>query len=1211
MKTSITIPILRTAASLFLMLICSVTAWAEDPKPISEATAEDIGKVISTDGNIYPTQNDMQSGYAVAMIAYVDEQNHTGLAIALDNVYYFDENQQYKGQFQWAETTKAVTTWATDKAITGGTWKVPTIQEWQQMLIGCGSEGEVSDDPSSNTFTFTGIIDKLTAIDSKLQNSYWSATETSWDTGSALTTYFDDSNENTYVSFHGSKKVSPYGNPIRACLSFTTSSGGGGDDTNYTINAGTESINMPVSGTDIHTIAPGVTSFKIYDDGGSDSYYSDNCNGYIQLTAPEGCTIQLTGSLNTESNYDKLTVWDGIDPTDDNAKLLDGVSGSINYDEAPITSTGNTMLLYFHSDSGVNKAGLDLTVTIIGGQGGQGSDANTIDSNTESINMPVTGTDEYSIEEGVTSFKIYDDGGQDNNYSDDCDGYIQLTAPEGYIMHLTGTVTSEYYTDMLTVWDGTDSNDDNAKLLDNISDSYGTNINTASTGNTMLLRFSSNNSTNYAGLDLTVNVLPYKEFDITLNSATGGSIACYVSGTSAEKASLSQDVSVYITPAQGYMINRITVKDADDNEIKVNGGRWYSDSYDRTWASFTMPYSDVTITPEFTELSNLSNLYINMDADNNIYATIPKGISTFKIYDNGGANGPYKEGGTVSLTAPENYILELTGSIAALTYEKLTVYDAQYASTYYGPELLNKGSDSNGQQTDIGSVRSTGKYLAIRFNAYENWNGYSGLDLTVRLINNSAENDITIQAAEGGSVTATVDNTAATKARVNDIVTLTATPAEGYVLSSISVTDGNSGAVVVTGGTWYNNTATFTMPASAATITPVFTSNLSNLSIDIPKNSTLSATIPECVTSFSVYDDGGPNGEYSSYSDGNLVLTAATGKLLLLTGSIMTNSGAHLSAWDGTDATNDKAKLLDKKYSSSPGVATSIGSYCSTSQSMTLNFHTEMNLGPWAGLSLTVTQVDLNLSDRADNNAAITAKDRATEQTVALTGRTLYKDGKWNTLCLPFNLVIEGSPLNAAEAHPLTAASVTGTTLELTFGPAVTTLQAGTPYIIKWTKASNYKDDDAHNIVSPVFNGVTVSDATNDFVNNVSGDGRVRFIGSYATMSFTGTDNGILLMGGGNKLYYPASGSGLGAQRAYFKVGEDGTQQARSITGFNISFDNNDITGISGVIGNSGASNGLRPMDKDQWYDLNGRRLSGIPSGKGVYLNNGRKVVIK
>ena len=46
-----------------------------------------------------------------------------------------------------------------------------------------------------------------------------------------------------------------------------------------------------------------------------------------------------------------------------------------------------------------------------------------------------------------------------------------------------------------------------------------------------------------------------------------------------------------------------------------------------------------------------------------------------------------------------------------------------------------------------------------------------------------------------------------------------------------------------------------------------------------------------------------------------------------------------------------------------------------------------------------------------------------------------------------------------------------------------------------------------------------------------------------------------------------------------------------------------EVTGI-GVIDNGQRTSG-------DWYDLNGRKLEGRPTKKGVYINNGRKVVIK
>jgi hypothetical protein len=34
-------------------------------------------------------------------------------------------------------------------------------------------------------------------------------------------------------------------------------------------------------------------------------------------------------------------------------------------------------------------------------------------------------------------------------------------------------------------------------------------------------------------------------------------------------------------------------------------------------------------------------------------------------------------------------------------------------------------------------------------------------------------------------------------------------------------------------------------------------------------------------------------------------------------------------------------------------------------------------------------------------------------------------------------------------------------------------------------------------------------------------------------------------------------------------------------------------------------------MENAQWYDLNGRKLQGKPTKKGLYIVNGRKVVVK
>jgi len=141
------------------------------------------------------------------------------------------------------------------------------------------------------------------------------------------------------------------------------------------------------------------------------------------------------------------------------------------------------------------------------------------------------------------------------------------------------------------------------------------------------------------------------------------------------------------------------------------------------------------------------------------------------------------------------------------------------------------------------------------------------------------------------------------------------------------------------------------------------------------------------------------------------------------------------------------------------------------------------------------------------------------------------------------------------------------------------------------------------NDVEPTFNGVTVSNATPISVSST--DGSVSFVGTYKSTTFDSEDKSILLMGAENTLYYPTTGARIGAQRAYFKIG-DGAQLARDITAFHIGFGENDeATGVTTPLapwrGEGGAA----------WYTIDGRKLDGKPTQRGIYINNGNKIVIK
>ena len=262
---------------------------------------------------------------------------------------------------------------------------------------------------------------------------------------------------------------------------------------------------------------------------------------------------------------------------------------------------------------------------------------------------------------------------------------------------------------------------------------------------------------------------------------------------------------------------------------------------------------------------------------------------------------------------------------------------------------------------------------------------------------------------------------------------------------------------------------------------------------------------------------------------------------------------------------------------------------------------------------------DVELADHNKTNSSVILAKKGQTYNVVLKGRTLYKDGKWNTICLPFDVDMTdpAGPLYGATYRTVTDASISGTTLNITFAEkrnesfADNTLIAGRPYIIKWDKASDYVDDDAHNIVNPVFVSVNPRNVGDNYVN---GDESVWFLGTYnAQPDVTKYNSGydVLLMGGDNTLRYAGSGASLGAFRAYFRVDPTkvgGGQANARLTSFNIDFGDGDdnATGIIEV-----NASGFRLNGSDAWYTLDGRRLQGKPTKSGMYINNGKKVAIK
>ena len=162
---------------------------------------------------------------------------------------------------------------------------------------------------------------------------------------------------------------------------------------------GIKYVNMPspvsnATVTNTLNIPNDVQTFKVYDDGGvngpftstSECSFSENCSEYLQLNAPTGYFLHLTGSIASNGNSEgknaiagygavaHLKVYNGDQPA--YGKWRINPAGNADVMEA---WTQSQMLLQFHTTEnelgGTNGAGLNLTIEVAMdvGQGGLGS----------------------------------------------------------------------------------------------------------------------------------------------------------------------------------------------------------------------------------------------------------------------------------------------------------------------------------------------------------------------------------------------------------------------------------------------------------------------------------------------------------------------------------------------------------------------------------------------------------------------------------------------------------------------------------------------------------------------------------------------------------------------------------------------------------------------------------------------------------------------
>ena len=265
-----------------------------------------------------------------------------------------------------------------------------------------------------------------------------------------------------------------------------------------------------------------------------------------------------------------------------------------------------------------------------------------------------------------------------------------------------------------------------------------------------------------------------------------------------------------------------------------------------------------------------------------------------------------------------------------------------------------------------------------------------------------------------------------------------------------------------------------------------------------------------------------------------------------------------------------------------------------------------------------VNDATIELGNGSTNNGAIIADLKGQTRNVTLTGRTLFKDGKWNTLCLPFSMTAAQIAANAdfagAEIRELSSASFDDGTLTLDFTPAtgegaVTGITAGVPCIIRWESGSSF---------TPTFSGVTIDATARNKACDLGGGKSITFTGTYNPVRYADENKSVLFLGEGNTLYYPdgKATTTIGACRAYFALsgltaGEPSDPNATGVRAFNLNFGEGEQTGIHEITDPTPDPSPAWEGSGCAWYTLDGRKLSGKPTKSGMYVSGGRKIVVK
>ena len=249
------------------------------------------------------------------------------------------------------------------------------------------------------------------------------------------------------------------------------------------------------------------------------------------------------------------------------------------------------------------------------------------------------------------------------------------------------------------------------------------------------------------------------------------------------------------------------------------------------------------------------------------------------------------------------------------------------------------------------------------------------------------------------------------------------------------------------------------------------------------------------------------------------------------------------------------------------------------------------------------------VGDRVILDETSTTAPAAADGVNVLVKRTIAAN-EWGTICLPFAMTNE--QVTAAFGSDVQLCNFTGhdyeeasngdiTSITMHFEPVLpAVIEANHPYLIKVSNPVTQFEVENVNIAPE-------DEPCVEYDNGKSGNRRVVFSGFYGTyQAQTVVPEFALFLSGGN-FYYSKGLTKMKGYRAYFETQEILTKVENGSAGAKI-----------GLVINDGETTSLNEelrMKSEEfgegWYSIDGMKLNGEPKKKGIYIKDGRKVVVK